>query len=106
MAWLLLSLRRLRGERVPALGLAALVLVTAFVFALAPRLLDRVADTSLRDEVRAAHPAVANIQLLRERRIEPGDTSGADPLGPIAETGKDLEADLPGSIEALLIDRG
>ncbi len=34
MAWLAMSLRRLRIDRVPTLGLLALVFATAFVFTL------------------------------------------------------------------------
>ena len=34
MAWLRMSLRRLRIDRVPTLGLLALVFATAFVFTL------------------------------------------------------------------------
>ena len=62
-------------ERTAALGLAVLVLVTAFVFALAPRVLDRVADDALRAEVAAATPAERNIQLLQERRVD-ADAAG------------------------------
>ena len=80
MAWLTTSLRRLRHDRASAVGLFALVLVTAFVFALGPRLLTQVADQALRDDVAAAPAAVRDIQLLQDRRIGP---AGGDPLGAV-----------------------
>ena len=43
MSSVLVALRRLRDDRAPAIGLALLVLVTATVFGVAPRLIDRVA---------------------------------------------------------------
>lgn len=63
MAWLVAALRRLRVERVPTLGLVGLVLVTAFVAAVAPRAHDRGADEALQADVAAAPASVRNLQL-------------------------------------------
>lgn len=101
MAWILSSLRRLRQDRAPAFGLAVLALVTAFAFALAPRVLDRVADEALRNEVAAARPAARNIRLIEERRIVPRDGVEA-----VRAVGERLETRLPARVRALLSDRG
>ena len=102
MAWLTTSLRRLRHDRASAVGLFALVLVTAFVFALGPRLLTQVADQALRDDVAAAPAAVRDIQLLQDRRIGP---ASGDPLGAVDAAGADLEARIPPAIRDLFVDR-
>jgi putative ABC transport system permease protein len=102
MAWLLLSLRRLRDARVAALGLALLVLVTAFVFGLAPRLLDRMADEALQSEVGAASAVARNVAFVEERRITAGTD---DPMEPVADVGSSLEAQLPTSVRSLVVDR-
>lgn len=102
MAWLTTSLRRLRHDRASAVGLFALVLVTAFVFALGPRLLTRVADQALRDDVAAAPAAVRDIQLLQDRRIGP---ASGDPLGAVDAAGADLQDRIPPAIRDLFVDR-
>ncbi len=102
MAWLAMSLRRLRIDRVPTLGLLALVFATAFVFTLGPRLMVHVADEALRAEVAAAAPASRNIQLIQERRIGP---SADDPLGAVDTAGADLEARVPPAVRDLFRDR-
>lgn len=102
MAWLLISLRRLGQERVPALGLILLVLVTAFLFAVAPRLLGRVSDEALRAEVAGASAAVRDIQLIQERRL---GTSTGDPMTAVDAVGADLEAQIPTSVRRLFVDR-
>ncbi len=102
MAWLRMSLRRLGQERVPALGLILLVLVTAFLFAVAPRLLSRVADDALRAEVSGASATVRNVQLIQERRL---GTSRGDPMAPVDSAGADLGAEIPASVSRLFADR-
>jgi putative ABC transport system permease protein len=102
MTWLMTSLRQLRVERTAAVGLATLVFVTAFVFAVAPRVLDVVADTALRDEVSAAPPAQRNLQLLEERRLNP-DPSG--PMAGVAAIGARYEAQFPPSLGSLIVGR-
>ncbi len=102
MAWLVISLRRLSQERTPALGLVLLVVVTAFAFAVGPRLLGRVSDESLRAEVAGASAAIRDIQLIQERRL---GTSPDDPMGPVDAAGAELEAQVPGPVSRLFTDR-
>jgi putative ABC transport system permease protein len=102
MAWLLVGLRRLRDERAPAIGLALLILATALVFALGPRILGRVADEALRGAVEDAPAAQANLQLIQARRI------GQDARGPLEGArivGEELEAQLPAGIRGLVDER-
>ena len=102
MTWLLTSLRRFRIDRAPAVGLVLLVFATAFVFALAPLVLDRVADEALRGEVAAAPVAERNLQLAQVRRVEP------DPRGPMYGVGllsERLEAQLSDGLRSLISDR-
>ena len=99
MSSFLVAIRRLRDERAAALGLAILVLVTALVFGLAPRLLDRAADGALRGVVDEAGAFARNIALIQERRLEvPND----DPFGPVTETGDELLAEIPPSVQGLI----
>ena len=102
MAWLTISLRRLRDDRLPALGLVVLVLATAFLFAGAPRLLARVSDDALRQEVAAAPSAVRNVQLLQDRRIA---STGGDPLSAVDAAGAELQDQVPAGVRALFVDR-
>ena len=51
LRWLVPSLRHLRTERGPAIGLALVVFLTALAAGLAPRILDQIADESLRSAV-------------------------------------------------------
>jgi putative ABC transport system permease protein len=97
-----MSLRRLRDDRPAAIGLMGLVLMTAFVFAVGPRLLGQVADRALRDEVAAAPASVRDIQLVQERRIGPG---AGDPLGAVDAAGAELEAQVPATVSGLFVDR-
>jgi len=103
MAWFLTSLRQLRAERTAALGLSLLVLVTAFVFGLAPRVIDHVVDRALRDEVAAAPPIERNIQLLQERRVDPGPLEAMLRLDTMAEG---YAEQFPPSVGTLIVDRG
>ena len=102
MAWLASSLRRLRDDRMAALGLIALVLVTAFVFSAAPRLLAREADDALRAEVEATSAATRNVQIIQERRIGPGST---DPMSAVDAAGADLERQVPPAVRGLFVER-
>lgn len=102
IAWLGSSLRRLRDERLTALGLVGLVLVTAFLAAAAPRLLDRVADDALLATIQDAHPVNRNIQFLREDRFEPG---GSDPFSRVDGVAQQVHALLPDPVAALVAAR-
>jgi putative ABC transport system permease protein len=95
-------LRRLRAERGMAVLLFGLVLFTAFAFAAAPRLLNRVADDGLRHELAGAATLEASLQFSRQGRIGPAD---GDPLGTVAAEGAELEAELPESVRRLVVDQ-
>src|SRR3954470_21753603 len=97
MAWLRLSLRRLRDERVPTVALAALVLVTAFVFAVAPRMLTRVAGDSVRLELTRASGFDRNVQLVQETRL----VDPQAPLDLVDKTGTEFATAIPSSVKAL-----
>ncbi|MFL5679606.1 MAG: hypothetical protein ACJ77B_03310, partial [Chloroflexota bacterium] len=97
MPWLRLSLRRLRDERVPTAALAALVLVTAFVFAVAPRLLTRVADDSVHLELSRASGFDRNVQLVQETRL----VDPQAPLDLVDKTGTEFASAIPSSVQAL-----
>ena len=84
MAWLVASLRRLRDERATTVALVALVFVTAFVFAAAPRLFEGIADDAVQTQVREASSFDRNVQLLQVRRIEADRT---DPLADVDAAG-------------------
>ncbi|HEY0444564.1 MAG TPA: hypothetical protein VGC90_10100, partial [Candidatus Limnocylindrales bacterium] len=102
MLWPLRSLRRLRSQRASTLLLAGLVLVTAFVFAAAPRALARAADGALHDVVDRASAFQRNVQLVQETRIQQGF---GEPLSDVVATGQELERRLPTRVRALFDDR-
>jgi putative ABC transport system permease protein len=66
-------LRRLRAERGIVLLLVALVGVTSFLVAAAPRLYNLVADAGLRREVAEASTARRNIELVQQLVMPPGE---------------------------------
>ena len=103
MSWIALSLRRLRDARLAALGLSALVLLTAFIFGLAPRLLDRIADEALRSSVAAESALARNVQFLEDRRIAP--SPAGDPLAGVDAIGAALDGQIPQSVRAALVER-
>jgi len=105
IAWIALSLRRLRDERGTALGLAGLVLVTTLVATAAPRLLDRVADEALQSEVAALTPAARAIQLLREDIQVPVPPSTEAPLEQVTAVGETLFESMPAEIRDIVGDR-
>ena len=102
MSWLAASLRRLRGERTASIAFAGLVLVTAFVVAAAPRVLDRVADEALRTAVASSAAGSADVELVQERRIPAG---GADALAQVEAIQEELEAEIPSGIASLVRSR-
>jgi putative ABC transport system permease protein len=102
IAWLGSSLRRLRDERLTALGLVALVLVTAFLAAAAPRLLDRVADDALLATIKDAHPANSNVQLIREDRYH---LTGQGLFGQVTSIQGEVHELLPAPLAALVSEQ-
>ncbi|HEY8847631.1 MAG TPA: hypothetical protein VIM24_13285, partial [Candidatus Limnocylindrales bacterium] len=103
MSSFLVALKRLREDRAPAIGLGLLVFVTATVFGLAPRLLDRVGDDALQGVVAQAGAISRNIALVDDAFIPPGPAG--DPLVHFGEEGDTREALFPASVRALIADR-
>ncbi len=102
MSSILVALRRLRDDRVPGIGLALLVLATATVFGVAPRLIDRVGDDALHGVVAGAAPFTRNVALIQEQVLpaEPGD-----PLRQVENRGDELDSQIPDSVRALVASR-
>jgi putative ABC transport system permease protein len=97
--WLVAGLARWRDDRAVSLVVAALVLFSALVVALTPRLLQRVGDDALRATVAAMPQASRGIQLLEPARIAP-DTG--DPLARVIDAGQELEVRLPAAVRDLV----
>jgi putative ABC transport system permease protein len=95
-------LRRLAAEWAAGALLFALVLVTAFVFAAAPRLFNRLADEGLRHEVAAASSVERDIEVSEVSRLEAG-SGGA--LDGVEARGEELQSTLPASVDRLIADR-
>ena len=102
MAWLLVSLRRLRDGVGASVGLAAVVLVTAGVFAAVPRVNETVATSLLRTVAASTREESRNIVLVQQRRIP---VAAAGPLAGVGQTGVDLQAQIPSAVRRLLADR-
>jgi putative ABC transport system permease protein len=99
----LVALRRLREDRIPALAIAAVILVTATVFAVAPRVLERVGDDALQATVRNASPFERNVTIVQEQAIFPGPPD--DPLAEVESTGDALTATMPTGVQMLFASR-
>lgn len=93
-------LRRVRTERSLLLTLAVIVLVTAFIAAAVPRLLNQMADRGLSHAVSHANVFQRNIQLLRTDRFEPG--TGADYYTPIDAYGSEFQSTFEPSIQRII----
>ncbi len=102
MAWLSSSLRRLRDERLTAVGFVTLVLVTAFVFAVTPRLVTRTADETLRATLLRARPESRNIQFIEQGRFE---SRPGDPFGAVDAAADEAHRLLPPDVAGLVADR-
>ena len=102
MSSVLVALRRLREDRAPAIGLGLLILVTATVFGLAPRVIDRVGDDALHGVVAATTAFKRNIALLEEQVFPAGEIA---PLDTIEREGDTLDLAIPASIQALVSTR-
>lgn len=102
MSSILVALRRLREDRVPAIGLGVLILVTATLFGLAPRLADKVADDALRGVMAETTALGRNIALIEEQGL-PADPG--DPLKRVEEEGDRLDHRMPAAVQALVSER-
>lgn len=102
MSSILVALRRLRDDRAPAIGLALLVLATATVFGVAPRLIDRVADDALHGVVSAATPFNRNIALIQQQILPTGRDT---PLQEVDKRGDELDSEIPDAIRSVIATR-
>lgn len=91
-------LRRLRSELGVVLLIAALVGVTSFLFAAAPRLFNLVADRGVRVAVVDAAPVGRNIELSRQFVVP----SFNQPLAVIQRQGENELARFPESVRSLV----
>lgn len=96
-----LLLRRLRTEIGIAALIAILVGATSFVFAAAPRLLNRAGDDALRYEAAKALPLQRNIALSLDSSLDPG----AGGVAGVAAVGTELTESIGPSITNLIADR-
>lgn len=101
MDWPRIALRRLGEARAPAVGIALVVLLTAFVAAVGPLLLSKAADTTLRSAVSAAPVDVRNLQLLALGRI----WAAGDPMATVAANVQELESRFPTAVRTLITAR-
>ena len=92
-------MRRLRAEAGVVLLIAALVGITSFLFAGAPRLFNLVADQGLRREMADAPPAAANLELSRQFVVPSFD----DQLAVVERQGTAYLERFPGSIRSLVV---
>lgn len=97
-----LVLRRLRTERGLALLLLAMVASTSFLFAAAPRLLNRAADDGLASVVRAATPVQRDVTLAE---IASSATSIGESVADVRAEGDRLAGRFPPALAALVADR-
>lgn len=95
-------LRRLRSDVTLVVLLVALVALTGFVFAAAPRLFNRVADDALRHAVDNATYAERNLNLDMASAIEPGP---AGSVGGVRDAGDELAQRFPPALAALISER-
>ena len=102
VAWIGLTFRRLRDERSSAIAFFVLVLVSSLLASMAPRLLDRVADTTLRSELLAQPVAPRSVQLIEEERINP---SSDDPMGGAKDIAATLYARLPPEVRTVVSEQ-
>lgn len=94
-----LLVTRLRRDQLPALLLAVMVLVTALLAAMAPRLFNNVADAGLRYQIAdVANVTQRNLQLGRITFIP----SGGGGMAAVAATENEIESGLPASVRSLI----
>ena len=94
-------LRRLRAEVGVVALLIAMVTLTSFLFAGAPRLFNLVADAALVDQLRSAPVTDRDIQLS-SITVPPG---GGDPLGAMDDLGGQYQQAFPASIGPVIGER-
>ncbi len=100
MHWTVLALRRLRDDLAPTIGLLILIVVTAFLAALAPRVMASLADDAVRATVAAAPVADRNVQVIRHQLV--GDGPAGDPLEQVRAAGQATLATFPAPVRRLI----
>ncbi len=100
MRWLGLALRRIRDDTGATVGFAVLVLVTALIAALAPRVLAGLADHAVRAEVGSAAVQARSIVFLENRIFGLGPDD--DPLKQVRDAGDDLHDTMDVGIQDLV----
>jgi putative ABC transport system permease protein len=103
MRWTWVALKRIGDDRGATIGFALLVLVTALLAALAPRVLAALADEAVRAEVRSAPVVARSIVLLEDRTFGQGPDD--DPLAEVRNVGDQLFQTFPASIQVLVARR-
>ena len=93
MRWTWVALKRIGDDLGATIGFAVLVLVTALLAALAPRVLASLADEAVRAQVRSAPVVARSIVLLENRTFGPGPDD--DPLAQVRDAGRRAVRDLP-----------
>ena len=97
-----LLMRRVRSEGAILLLLFVLAVATSFLFAAAPRLLNRVSDDAVRYAVAHASPVDRDIWLYANGFITAGTDTGASVVGAY---GAQRQADFPPSINSVISGR-
>ena len=100
MGWTVVALRRIRSDLAPSVGVMVLVLATALVAALAPRILASLADDAVRREVAAAPAAARNIVTFQHAWIPAGPAG--DPLAEAHAAGRELLETFPPRVRRLV----
>jgi putative ABC transport system permease protein len=102
MGWTLVALRRLRSDLAPTVGVILVVLVTALLAALAPRVLASLADAAVRGAVQAAPVQARNAAIFENGIVPPPETDGGDPLEQVHASGADLLGTFPPRVQAMV----
>jgi putative ABC transport system permease protein len=91
-----LARKRLWADPLFALALFLATAATAFLFALAPQVFDRLAANSLERSVAGAAPAERDLEISGAGRIDAA--SGEDPVASVLDAGREFERELPAAV--------
>jgi len=97
-----LLLRRIRSEAGILLLLFAVVAATSFMFAAAPRALNRVSDDALRYAIEHGSPADRDVWLYASGFIQAGSDPG---VGAVQTYMQQRESEFPASVEQIISGR-
>lgn len=95
-----LARRRLRSDPLFAAALFAAVAATAFLFALVPQLLDRLAAESLEEMVTRANPLERDVTITAAGRIDAA--ADGDPFREVLASGATYEERLPDALAGVV----